>query len=297
MFQTEISLFKSATSTDPTTVALGDFLRDTAHRDKILHLRTLDKPERDEVKKTLPAATISGTFSKRSIKGLLAYNGLICMDFDEADNPGKTPDEMKKILAEFDEVAFVGLSVGGRGVFCIIPTNNKDAARHGRMCDFLRTCILQEGLLADPSCKDVSRLRFVSYDPNPVFKPTAVPFDAVAYLRVLDEQQRQRARSSQQDAATPSDKLRYKVEKYLDAIEGGCNDVTHDYREWTRLGFALANEFGAAGESYYHRASQFHPKYSYEATAKKYQELLRNGGNSVGIGTFFYICHQNGIKP
>lgn len=296
MFFTEISLFSSAKATEPNTVRLVDFLRDNTNRDKILQLRTLDKPERDEIKKTLPAATISGTFTKRSIKGLLAYNGLICMDFDEADNPGKTPDEMKEILAAFDEVGFVGLSVGGRGVYCIIPTNNKDAARHGQMCDFLRTCFLQEGLLADPSCKDVSRLRFTSWDPNPVIKTNVPLFDGVGYLKALDEQNRQKIRSRQQSAATPSDATRYKVEKYLDAIEGGCNDVTHNYADWTRIGFALANEFGADGENYYHRASQFHPKYDYAATSKKYAELLRNGGSSVNIATFFYICQQNGIK-
>ena len=97
-------------------------------------------------------------------------------------------------------------------------------------------------------------------------------------------------------AAAPSDYTRYKVEQHIEAAESGCNDVTDHYQNWLRIGFALASEFGADGENYYHRISQFNPHYDYQKTALKYAELLRNGSGRVQIGTFFKILQDNGIK-
>lgn len=296
MFTHLISYFSNAKSTEPTPVALGDFLRpDAATIKRILALRAIvDKDKRNEIKKTLPAATISGAFSKRLASEITAYNGLLCIDFDAADNPGKSPEEMREMLAEFQEVAFAGISVGGKGVYAIIPTNCTDPGQHPRICDFMRTVLLQAGLFADPSCKDVCRLRFVSYDPAPHINPTPAIFDAVAYLERLKAQERQALRPT--NMASPSDKTRYKVERYIEAIEGGCADVTSHYPDWLKLGFALASEFGSEGENYFHRASQFNPKYDYQNTAAKYAELLKNGSGRVQIGTFFKICNDNGIN-
>ena len=59
---------------------------------------------------------------------------------------------------------------------------------------------------------------------------------------------------------------------------------------------AIASTCGADGENYFQRISQFNPKYSQLETARKYEELRRNG-KSVRIGTFFKIAQDNGIRP
>lgn len=291
----QISLFKDAHSTEPVTVRLIDFLTSKKHRDRVEAVRLAEtKDQKDALKKTLPAATISGIFEVRKSDQVKHYNGLICMDFDGKDNPDVSPEEMKKILAGFDSVAYAALSVGGAGVYAIIPTNNIDAAQHGRICNFLRTVFLETGILADPSCKDITRLRFISFDLSPHFNPHPVTFDAVRFLD--DLKAKERAALKRRAAAPASDRTRYRVERYIEAIESGCNDVTHDYEDWLRIGFALASEFGADGENYYHQASQFNPHYDYQKTSLKYAELLKNGGGRIRIATFFYICQKNGIK-
>ena len=40
------------------------------------------KPERNELKKQLPAICFSGTFNKRSDASIVNHSGLICLDFD-----------------------------------------------------------------------------------------------------------------------------------------------------------------------------------------------------------------------
>jgi len=290
-----VSSYKNVKATTGTTVLLSDFLKNEAWKDAVLAIRSTESKEiRTELKKMLPAVTVSGTFKERNRGGLESYNGLICLDFDESDNPGITPEAIRATLADYDCVAYSALSVSGKGVFAIVPTNNTDLEKHGRICDFLRTVFLKEGILADPSCKDYTRLRFASYDPQAYYNPDAEVFDAVGFLNQLKAHER--AALAPTSHADPSDRTRYKVEQYIAAAESGCNDITSQYGNWFRIGFALASEFGADGERYFHRISQFHPKYDYCETAAKYAELLRSGSGRVRIGTFFRIMNENGIK-
>ena len=291
----QISSFDTALSVTPKTVALGDFLFNRSWIGLVESVRAAEtKDARDILKKRLPAATISGLFSVRKVEALIKYNGLVCLDFDAKDNPGKPPAEIKQTLSEFDCVAFASLSVSGEGVFAIVPTNLEDPAQHPRICDFLRTVLLKVGLLADPSCKDISRLRYCSFDPDPYLNTDVEIFDAQRFIVELKERERAVLRPT--TAAAPSDRTRYSVEQHIIAAESGCNDVTSNYSDWLRIGFALASEFGDEGENYYHRVSQFHPNYDYQKTALKYAELLRNGSGRVKIATFFKILHDNGIK-
>jgi len=295
LFSTPISLFKNALSTEPTTVTLIEFLSDHNCANAVMAIRMQpDKDRRDQLKKLLPAATISGTFTKRNMAEMVTYNGLLCMDFDHADNPDKSPEQIKDILAEFPEVAYAALSVGGKGVFAIIPTNNTDPAQHGRIVDFMRLVFLETGLLIDGACKDVCRLRFVSHDPTPFVNTTPRVFDAVNWLEQYQKGTRKPPRTVSADSKP--NYTRTRVEQYIAALESGCRDITDSYRNWLYIGLAFASEFGYEGENYFHRVSQFHPKYDYARTEKKYAELCRNGSGRVRIGTFFKLCQEAGIR-
>lgn len=305
IFATEISLFKSATATDPTAITLQAFLTSKRHVGAIERLRAeQDKNARDALKKTLPAATISGTFTKRAASAIVHYNGLVCLDFDAKENPDLSPAEMKARLSEFGEVAYAALSVGGAGVFAIIPTNCTDPGQHPALVDFLGRVWSEEGLIFDKACKDVSRLRFISFDPQAYINPAPAVFDAVTYLRRFEERQAREARpprplvirrDKRDRRDTSGDPTRDLVETYVAALEGSARDVTDNYDEWIRLGFALASQFGIDGEDFFHRISQFHPKYDRTETAKKFSNLLAEG-RRIRIGTFFKIMRKHGIN-
>lgn len=297
---TPISVFRSAQSTEPVTSRLGAFLDSKKYRDRVLAVRAVsDKKQRDELKKALPAATVSGVFTRRAAAGLEQYNGLVCLDFDAKENPGRTPEEMRAILREFEEVAYAGLSVSGQGVFAVIATNNAEPAQHGRVVDLLGQVLAQYDLYYDRACKDVCRLRFVSYDPEAYWNITPAQFDARAMLAHHAEKQddpgrRPRAVSLPKPAGDNSTTEK-KVQALVDAIEAQRADITGIYEDWMRLGMALATEFGAAGETYFHRISQYHPKYDPREIEKKYAEFCRNA-RRVHIGTFFHICTQHNIR-
>jgi hypothetical protein len=203
---------------------------------------------------------------------------------------------MRSILAEFDEVAYAGLSVSGAGVFAIIATNNTDPAQHSRVVDILGTVLAQCDLYYDRACKDVCRLRFVSYDPAAHWNHSPALFDARALLAASDAQAARKPRpiilAKAQGENSTTEK---KVCRLIEQIEATNADVTGDYHDWMRIGMALASEFGPMGETYFQRISQFHPSYDPAEVAKKYDNFVRHTAR-VGIGTFFQILTAKNIR-
>jgi len=302
LMETPISVYRNARSTEPVTTKLGAFLNSKKFRDQVIYVRGIDdKSERDTHKKQLPAATISGVFTKRAAEHIQQYNGLICLDFDPKENPGKSAQELKEQLSQFEEVAYCGYSVSGLGVFAIIATNNTDPAKHAMAVDMLGNILSQYDLYYDRSCKDVCRLRFVSFDSEPYINPTPSIFDAATLIARHQAEQEAAAlrrprpivvpRTGADHAGSATEK---KVERYIQAIEQGRIDVTSVYEDWMRLGMALASEFGRNGESYFQRLSAFHPKYDAVECQRKYANFMSTA-KSVHIGTFFHILNQRNI--
>lgn len=294
IFDSKVSYYRNAKATSGEVVTLMAFLRNKRHRSAIAALRSETDPDRrSALKRDLRAATISGTFKARRASEIIEYNGLVCMDFDGKENPTKTPQEMRAQLAELQEVCYAGLSASGTGVFAIIPTTLKDVAQHADCVDLLGILFAQIGLIHDRSCKDVCRLRFISLDDEAHFNEAAVPFQADRYIK---QQSKTPARYAHRERPTtsPADSNLLKIQRVIEQIEQKSADITSNYQDWISIGIALASELGMEGEQYFQRASQFNPKYDQQNTAKKFEELRRNG-KSVKIGTFFKIAKDNGI--
>ena len=108
-----------------------------------------------------------------------------------------------------------------------------------------------------------------------------------------------------------SDSTKDAVEALTILIESQGIDITANYSDWLRIAFALVDEFGLDGESYFHRISAFYPNYSHEAASQQYIHCLqsaypplRGGGHRPGesgksrvtIATLFYIAKSHGIN-
>lgn len=298
-----VSLFKDARSPKPAAeVPLTIFLRSEKHRDTVEKIRLMqDKKQRDEAKKNLPAATISGTFMHRSAAEIKEYNGIVCLDFDAKENPNTPAQRMKDILSSIAEVSYAGLSVSGTGVFALIPTDNTDPALHSSVTELIGRLMERAGLIYDRACKDVCRLRFVSFDPDPVERVNPIIFPATRLLQA----QKKEAQAPVTPIRPPRpfimrqvpDDVEGRVEEYIQCIEGGARDLTNNYEDWVRIGMAFANQFGDQGLEYFKRISYFHPEYNAEKTEKKFNEFARKAQGRNTIGTFFLICHKNNIRP
>jgi hypothetical protein len=123
------------------------------------------KQEADNKKKQLLAFTPSATFKeKRQLPLLVMYSGFIHLDFDKLNE-----EELNNAFDIINQIPYTFLcfkSPSGNGLKVFIEVNTgleQHELAYAKVLNFYEGKI---GLKADPSCKDVTRLCFVSYDPQ-----------------------------------------------------------------------------------------------------------------------------------
>lgn len=279
-----VSAFRDARSPDnPVSVPLLSWLTCDEYRDEIMAIRaTSDKKVRSELKKKLPAIIPSGIFSRREALGLITSSGLMQFDIDGVPDPEALKHEISKIV----NVAYVGLSVSGNGLWGIIPiTSPADHSGHFRA---LQQDFAKYDIKLDSVCQDVCRLRFMSYDPDAYFNPSAKPYSRI-YKYVPPP-------APKYPRPTDASSTRANVEKIISLMATHSIDVTASYgEEWLPIISALANEFGEGGRSYGHEVSRFNPNYTPAETDKLFTDCIK-GRYKYTIGSFFEITQRYGLK-
>ena len=229
-------------------------------------------------KETAPCVTISGKFEDaRKAAQLTEHSGFIAMDFDDIENIDDLEHQLR--TDKFTYALF--RSISGSGLCGIVKI---DGSRHKDAFMGLEAYYLKHySVGVDPSCKDVSRLRIISYDPNLYLNPDSVKFDN--YI----PKKKGRKATIKPTFSTDDD-----VEYVIKQIEAKRIDITSDYSEWVELAFAIHSEYGDSGEEYFQRISQFHPDYDERKTSIKYKSA--QGGNGVTISTLFHYAKKNGLE-
>jgi hypothetical protein len=281
----KVSCFKNyRTSDNPRPVHLMKWLKSTKYADTVNQIREIsDKKKRDRLKSTLPAITPSGQFSYRSNNNLIKHSGLIQFDIDWKDNQHIANYEaLKTEICKIVNVTYVGLSVSGRGYWGLIPI--KYPEKHKSHFKALTRRFADYGLQLDDKPSNVASLRGYSFDPKGYVNHDAKVFTAL-----------------ESDQQLPSHTFNYElnrsndIEQLIAAIKKSHTDITDGYDNWLSIGFALADEFGEGGRSYFHEVSQFHPEYSVRKTDQQFTHCLRSDGKGVTIASFFHLCKQRGI--
>ena len=86
------------------------------------------------------------------------------------------------------------------------------------------------------------------------------------------------------------------IELVTQRIEAAGIDLTADYADWLKLGFALSDALQEAGRSYFHRLSRFYPGYNATECDKQYDHCLHAQGTGVTIRSFFQMAKDHGIS-
>lgn len=281
--ETKISIYDSVYDNIGRIGTMRDFLQIGLDRKEYIdRLRQVDdKAVRDNMKKQLPCASMSGTFSKRNGGKLIQHSGYLALDIDDvADCSG-----LISKLANMDIISYVGRSVGGHGVYAIVPIAYPH--KHGQQWEALRRYFATLGITVDPATKDVTRLRFCSYDSEARLRYNAVP-----YTGVYEPPLYHPVRAYQYDG---EDKTEARVADCCRQI-AACNiDFTNDYADWLKLGFSLS-ELGESGRTYFHALSRQCGKYRQGQCDRKFDDCLRSR-RTCGIGYFFNRCKEYGITP
>ena len=119
------------------------------------------KPERQELKKQLPAICFSGTFNKRTDASLLEHSGLICLDFDGYLKQKELLQD-KESLSKNKYVFSVFISPSGNGLKVLVKIP-ADAESHTLYFNSLEKYF--NSPYFDKTSKNLSRVCYESYDP------------------------------------------------------------------------------------------------------------------------------------
>ncbi len=147
------------------------------------------KDEADSKKKQLLAFTPSAVFTdKRQMPFLEMYSGFVHLDFDKL-----TEEQLENAFATISTIPYTALcfiSPSGNGLKVFIEVNteleNHDSA-YQQVQKFYEDAT---GLKADDKCKDVTRLCFMSHDPN-AYRTIQNEKFIVALPQLIQEQQSQ----------------------------------------------------------------------------------------------------------
>lgn len=281
-----ITLFANAEATRPQElIEFNEYLyliKNGHWQDEVINYRAIQNPdERKAAKRKITAVTPSGEFTGRGQAGLKSHSGLICIDVDDKDNDNL--NEKVRALSRDPFVYAYHQSLGGLGYaiyFKIEPTKHLEAylALEKYLGDTYH-------LIADKACKDVTRLRFVSFDPFLYLNPKDTP----VFKKYLKKEAQISTRTIH--AHTSQD-----MEYIISQIRSRRIDLTESYHDWIQIGFALADQYGEGGRDYFHAISEMHPEYNQQSTDAKYDNFLKTNDGSVGIATLFYKCKEYGIQ-
>jgi predicted P-loop ATPase len=256
------------------------YIQDGKWQDHVLPIRAMKvKEERTAAKKTVPYVTVSGTFSERKISGLTKHSGFVAIDVDDVD-----PEEVKSIVCVDRHVYAAFTSISGRGL-CIVFRIN--AEKHAEAFEGLQEYLyINYGVVIDPSGKDVSRPRFISYDPHLYLNVNADKFTSYP--------KKKKAITKIPDVVFVQDDF----DEIVKTIASRSIDITGGYHQWLGISYGIADKFGAAGRQYFHTISQFSPLYEYKKADKQYSACLKNSASSkrATIATIYYYAKKAGIN-
>lgn len=232
-------------------------------------------------KTDLPCYTPSGLFDQgRKTSLLREHSGFINIDIGAKHNEGTDLLQFKDTLSGDKYIYACHVSVSGGGLSLYIRINPE---KHLETFLSLEEYFADRyGIVIDPSGKDITWLRFVSYDPDLYKNEKSAVYRGVVKKEV--------AEYSRRTMACTDDDMEY----VLQQIERDRRDLTTSYADWVKIGFAINSEFGPSGEEYFHRISQFRTDYDRKKTSLKYRQC--RGSKAVRISSFFWIAKEAGYE-
>lgn len=262
-------------------VSVGEFIeqvRTGKYKKEVeLYRAEENKEAKAEIKKGLVAVTLSGVFRVRKATELIAHSGFICLDFDNVSNLS----ESKAAIAVDRYASSVFTTISGKGLAVLVRIVG---ARHREAFIGLEEYFYSMyNLVADGACRDVCRVRTISFDPDASFDSARAVFER--YPKAEKPK-----KSYAPIPCTNSD-----IGKIVSqAVEKGI-DLCPRYEDWQRLAAALATR-GEEGRGYFHQLSALNPKYNHAQCDKKYTNLLDTADGRITIGTFYHYAKQAGLQ-
>lgn len=275
LLKNKLSLYKRVNETKSVTITLDDWIHKVtpAARRPVEEIRKTNQTDPKGAKAmknaNLPCVTISGLFEgERKASLVTQTNPIICVDIDVLPD-GMTLEELKRKVFELPYVFYVSLSARGEGIFALIYYNMDK----GFLYTFksLQQDFKDMGIEIDKACKDICRLRFVSWDEDPLEKEEVEMYEPVYLEMFADPKFYKEEKDRPVGQLSMDDYFTYKTIKYLIS---NCGYRADDYQDWLMDGFRLAT-FLQYGHPLFMYLSRVSEGFNESAAERKWNECVR----------------------
>lgn len=239
-----------------------DEIKSGCYQEKIIELRATEDDELWGIRKSnLPAYFFSGQFNKQNDNALINYSSFCILDFDHVGN--KDIEDIKQKIFSNPYIFAIWISPSGTGLKalvyfdfsnCSIQTNTDYIFFHKEAYgQFRNSQKFVNDLELDATGCNISRICFVSYDPNLLIKESFKPFivSDIQQVNVIKKNKHKNAKHKKIDESQVKNICRHEnvnrnrhimrsIYKYLRKRN---LSITNSYNEWYRIGQAIANCF------------------------------------------------------
>ena len=137
------------------------------------HLKNGNEDEAVKIKSNLPCMTISATFKERRKKDYVdSYTGLLHLDYDKLENA----EEVKTNLISIPYTYSAFISPSGNGVKVLVWSDNAMSSHEVAFNSLREYYDKIVNVESDSSVKDITRLCYMSYDPDLYLNKTSEIF-------------------------------------------------------------------------------------------------------------------------
>ena len=295
----QIGLYQNARTTKRgDIVRLIDFLDSIQNyvKDTVLELRAItdEKQQKEFKQNNLIGATISALFGdSRNTNNLIQMNNVMCIDVDEADNKELFAqydiEVIKKNIFELNFVYCVCLSCRGKGLYFIVPI--PDAKDLDIYYTSMYYTLKRYGINIDKHCKDITRIRFVSYDENILIKRDCdiEVFDTISEEQIVGkrlELEKAKRIISQKREYCRNEQIQYLTNTVDYLISKGFDTGAH-WSEWATIGKYLKT-LGDDGWLLFHKLSAVSSGYKgYDDVEKNWERFHVCQSEDEALGKFY----------
>ncbi|UFH35086.1 BT4734/BF3469 family protein [Flavobacterium acetivorans] len=316
MLNYRLSIFNNAFNTIGNETSLQqelDDIRSGKYKLEINNCRkTLINEKNKELykknKSKLKAVSFCGLFENgRKLSNLSSYNSLIVIDIDEIEDIDKVKAKLVKdpyIMALWDSPSFQGL----KGLIKVDSTieNHKD------FFFSLSIYFLQEyNIELDKSGSDITRLCYVSWDPDIYINYDSVIFDELINVPDKKPNEKKKTVESTKIKSVPKNAFateglnnqldRQLLKKIITFLNSRNLSITNDFSSWVKVAVIIANSFSYdLGENYFLILCRMDGENYNEFKSK---ELLKycyanrdlNRSDRLSFASIIYFASQKGF--
>lgn len=270
-------------------IQMGEEYRENIQQIRNINRETNEK-EYKRLKLQMPMFTVSCSCGTTA-KDINKYNNLICIDIDEKDNPQLSIEEIRQKVNNLPFTLFSSKSVGGKGLYCLVAVDGeeKDFINHFKALedDFQRM-----NIIIDKSCKNLNRLRVISYDTESYFNEKAEIYTKtkIEYPKVTCEETQ-----THQPYKNNQSKDKATFEMAIKDIEERRLIITKNHQETLDISNCLACVFGEEGREYLHLIRKQRKGYDEYKLDECFDTSLNyiEQGHKYSLGTFYKYYNQS----